>query len=157
MKDKFKFVGKKINNFSLPNSRGETISIGDFKGTKIVLIVLFRSIKWPYCRWHAAHLRRDYEKFEEMDVFIYPILVDTKENAEKLEQKYAKKYAVFYDKTKKVAKMLKQEVKLKKLGRMPGLLIIDKQGIVQYAYYGDSMKDIPENEVLFEVINKIKN
>jgi peroxiredoxin len=45
MKDKFEFVGKKINNFSLPNSRGETISIGDFKGTKIVLIVLFRSIK----------------------------------------------------------------------------------------------------------------
>jgi len=92
-----------------------------------------------------------------MDVFIYPILVDNKENAEKLEQKYAKKYAIFYDKTKKVAKMLNQEVKLKKLGRMPGLLIIDKQGIVQYAYYGDSMKDIPENEVLFEVINKIKN
>ena len=74
-----------------------------------------------------------------------------------MEQKYAKKYPVFYDQSKKIAKMLKQEVKVAKLGRMPGLLIIDKHGIIQYAYYGDSMKDIPENDVLFEIIDKINN
>lgn len=51
--------------------------------------------------------------------------------------------------------MLNQQIKVTKLGRMPGLLIVDKQGIIQYAYYGDSMKDIPENEVLFEVIEGI--
>ena len=86
-----------------------------------------------------------------MDAYLYPILVDSVENAQKMEQKYARnKYAIFYDEDKKVSKMLNQQVKITKLGRMPGLLIVDKQGIVQYAYYGDSMKDIPENDVLFK-------
>ncbi|NHJ21589.1 MAG: thioredoxin peroxidase [Candidatus Lokiarchaeota archaeon] len=90
-----------------------------------------------------------------METVLYPILADSENNAKKLEQKYARKYPIFYDPTKKVPKMLNQEVKLLKLGRMPGLLIIDKEGIIQYAYYGDSMSDIPENEILFEVLKKI--
>jgi hypothetical protein len=56
---------------------------------------------------------------------------------------------------KKVPEMLNQEIKLLKGGRMPGLLIVDKGGIIQYAYYGDSMSDIPENDTLFEVLEKI--
>jgi peroxiredoxin len=48
--------------------------------------------------------------------------------------------------------MLKQEVKPLKLGRMPTLLIIDEQGIIRYAYYSDSMSDIPNNEEIFEVL-----
>lgn len=155
MKDKFQLIGTKIQEFSLPNTKGETINIRSFEGKKNVIVILFRSINWPYCRWHAAHLRKDYEKFGEMETVLYPILADSENNAKKLEQKYARKYPIFYDPSKKVPKMLNQEVKLLKLGRMPGLLIIDKEGIIQYAYYGDSMSDIPENETLFEVLKKI--
>ena len=91
-----------------------------------------------------------------MDAYLYPILVDSIENAQKMEQKYARnKYAIFYDESKKVSKMLNQQIKITKLGRMPGLLIVDKQGIVQFAYYGDSMKDIPENKVVLDVIEKL--
>ena len=91
-----------------------------------------------------------------MDGYLFPILVDSFENAQKMEQKYARnRYAIFYDESKEVAERLNQEVKLAKLGRMPALLIVDKQGIVQYAYYGDSMKDIPENKVLLEELEKI--
>ena len=52
--------------------------------------------------------------------------------------------------------MLKQEVKALKLGRMPALLIIDKQGIIKYAYYSDTRMDIPTNEELFEVLKNLK-
>jgi peroxiredoxin Q/BCP len=52
--------------------------------------------------------------------------------------------------------MLKQEVKPLKLGRMPALLIINKKGIIKYAYYSDSMQDIPANEELFEVLKNLK-
>jgi peroxiredoxin len=90
-----------------------------------------------------------------MDTYLYPILADTEENAKKLEEKYARKYPIFYDPSKKVPKMLNQEIKLLKFGRMPGLLILDKAGVIQYAYYGDNMSDIPENKILFEVLEKI--
>ncbi|MFX1497326.1 MAG: hypothetical protein ACFFBH_07355 [Promethearchaeota archaeon] len=42
MKDKFNFVGTKINEFELSNSRGENKNIRDLQGQNVVL-VLFRS------------------------------------------------------------------------------------------------------------------
>lgn len=75
-----------------------------------------------------------------------------------MEQKYARnKYAIYYDSTKKVPNILNQQVKILRLGRLPGLLIVDKQGIVQYAYYGDSMSDIPSNEEVLEVLKTINS
>ncbi len=72
-----------------------------------------------------------------------------------MEQKYARKYAIFYDQSKSVAEMLKQETRWIKLGRMPGLLVIDKKGIIQYAYYGKNMHDIPENDEILQVLEEI--
>ena len=155
MKDKFNLVGTKIEQFSLPNSRGETVNIRDLENKKNVILILLRNINWPFCRWHAARLRRDLEKFEELDGYLYPILVDNEENAKKMEQKYARKYAIFYDESEQVAKMLKQEIRWIKLGRMPGLLVIDKKGIIQYAYYGKNMHDIPDNNEILKVLEKI--
>ena len=74
-----------------------------------------------------------------------------------MEQKYAKTYPIFYDESKKIPEILNQEVKLLKLGRMPGLLVVDKEGIIQYAYYGENMHDIPENDEILEVLRKINN
>ena len=44
MKDKFQIVGEKIHEFSLPNSRGETVSIRDLEGKNKVVVILFRNI-----------------------------------------------------------------------------------------------------------------
>jgi peroxiredoxin len=44
MKDKFNMVGNKIEYFSLPNSRGETINIEEILGRKNILISLRRGI-----------------------------------------------------------------------------------------------------------------
>jgi len=44
MKDKFGMVGKRIEPFSLPNSRGETINIEELLGRKNILISLRRGI-----------------------------------------------------------------------------------------------------------------
>lgn len=157
MKDKFNLVGTKILEFELSNSRGVTKNIRDLQGQNVVL-VLFRSKTWPYAKAHAQKLSKDYEKFKELNATLYTILPDNLESAKMFEENFAKnKFPIFYDQTKKVNKMLKQEVKPLKLGRMPALLIIDKQGIIRYAYYSDSMSDIPENEVIIEVIKNLNN
>jgi peroxiredoxin Q/BCP len=73
-----------------------------------------------------------------------------------MEQKYAKEeFPIYYDENKEAVKKLRQEFKIRKLGRMPALLIVDKEGIIQYAYYSDSMSDIPKNKALFEVLEKL--
>jgi peroxiredoxin len=43
MKDKFEMVDEVIQEFSLPNSHGDTVNIRDLKG-KNVVVILFRSI-----------------------------------------------------------------------------------------------------------------
>jgi peroxiredoxin Q/BCP len=50
-------------------------------------------------------------------------------------------------------KELHQEVAITKLGRMPAILVADKQGIIQYAYFGDSMSDIPSNADVLAVLD----
>ena len=72
-----------------------------------------------------------------------------------MQQKYARVYPVFYDEKKEITKKLKQEIKILKLGRMPGLLIVDKQGIIRYTYYSDNMHDIPENREILDELKKI--
>jgi peroxiredoxin len=54
-----------------------------------------------------------------------------------------------------VADVYNQQVNLWKLGRMPALLVVDKGGIIQYEHYGDDMKDIPENKVVFDILDRL--
>ena len=148
-------MGTKISEFSLPNSRNETTDILQFEGNKNVVLILFRNKSWPYAKAHSKKLGKDFEKFNELDTVLYAILPDNLENAQKFESEFAKEYPIYYDDKKKVNKMLNQEVKPLKFGRMPALLIIDKQAIIRYAYYSDSMDDIPENEEVFNIIKKL--
>ena len=51
-----------------------------------------------------------------------------------------------------VSKLYGQEVKIFKLGRMPAQLIIDKNGLIRYKHYGNSMSDIAENgDILLKI------
>lgn len=54
-----------------------------------------------------------------------------------------------------VANLYNQEVNLLKLGRMPALLVVDKEGAIRYEHYGDSMKDIPENSILLDLLDSL--
>jgi hypothetical protein len=38
---------------------------------------------------------------------------------------------------------------------MPALLVVDKDGIIQYEHYGDSMQDIPENSTLLDLLDRL--
>ena len=49
-----------------------------------------------------------------------------------------------------------QEVNLFKMGRMPAVFVIDRQGMIRYAHYGDSMKDIPANQEILDVIDQLE-
>lgn len=55
----------------------------------------------------------------------------------------------------RVANRYYQEVNLFKFGRMPALFVIDRQGVIRFAHYGDSMQDIPPNELVLEVLDQI--
>ena len=55
----------------------------------------------------------------------------------------------------KVALLYRQEVNLFKLGRMPLNCIVDANGNIRFAHYGSSMRNIPPNEELLQVIDEL--
>lgn len=52
-----------------------------------------------------------------------------------------------------VADRYGQEVKLLKFGRMPAIMVIDKQGQVLQSHYADNMRDYPANSDLLAAID----
>ena len=56
-----------------------------------------------------------------------------------------------------VLKRFGQEIKLFKLGRMPAQVLVDKQGMVRFAHYGNSMSDIPSNQELLEQVEALSD
>jgi peroxiredoxin Q/BCP len=54
-----------------------------------------------------------------------------------------------------VLKSYGQQIKIFKFGRMPAQAIVDKRGMIRYLHYGNSMSDIPTNDELLKIIEKL--
>jgi peroxiredoxin Q/BCP len=85
-------------------------------------------------------------------------LVDSRSHAKGMYKAHAKRmFRIYYDSSdKKISKrVLQQQWRFFRLGRMPALLVIDKQQKIRYAHYGDSMSDIPRNESILAVLEEL--
>ena len=102
-----------------------------------------------------AQLRQDYEQFTQRDA---EVVVVGPEDANAFTRYWANEKLPFVglpDPTHTVADLYQQEVNLLKFGRMPALLVVDKQGQVQYQHYGDSMRDIPPNDEILTLLDRL--
>ncbi len=102
-----------------------------------------------------AQLRQDYQQFASRET---EVIVVGPEDQSAFEQYWHKEQLPFIgvpDPSHKVADVYGQQVKLLKLGRMPALILIDKAGQVVYRHYGHSMRDIPSNDELLSLLDKL--
>ena len=99
-----------------------------------------------------AQLRQDFQKFNDENTVI---LVVGPENSSAFENYWAKNDLPFIglpDPKHTVLKRYGQQIKIFKFGRMPAMVIVDRQGIVRFVHYGHSMSDIPENSDVLETL-----
>ncbi|PPD58455.1 redoxin domain-containing protein [Dehalogenimonas etheniformans] len=54
----------------------------------------------------------------------------------------------------KVATLYAQKIKLL-IGRMPALLIVDREGRIRYSHYGESMSDISSAEEVLSILDQL--
>jgi len=157
MKDIYNWVGKKVPDFELQNTWGDRVNIRNYEGKSNVIIVLIRGLMCPICRQHLITMIKDLEQFKKLETELYIITADRFENARRLEVAYLKKkIPIYFDTKHEIVTLLKQDVKILRLGRLPAILIVDKQGTVQYAYYGSSFLDIPSNRELIRTLKGIE-
>jgi len=100
-----------------------------------------------------AQLRQDYRHFVKLDTEIVVIGPEGSGSFKKYWEKEDLPFIGLPDPKHQILKMYGQEVKLFKLGRMPAQMLIDKTGTLRFVHYGHSMRDIPLNE---EIINILK-
>ena len=103
-----------------------------------------------------AQLRQDITKFNDMNA---EIVVVGPESASAF-QDYFKKHNLPFiglpDPKHQILSLYGQEVNLFKLGRMPGQMLIDRQGILRYVHYGHDMTDIPTNEEILGLLTGLQ-
>jgi peroxiredoxin len=100
-------------------------------------------------------LREDYSLFVERET---EVLVVGPEGPRRFRQVWEREGYPFVglaDYKHLVAEIYGQEVKLLKLGRMPALLVVDKEGMIRFVHFGHDMADIPENDELFALLDRL--
>ncbi|HPM76635.1 MAG TPA: redoxin family protein [bacterium] len=55
-----------------------------------------------------------------------------------------------------IGKQYRQQWKPWRLGLMPALFIVDRDGLIAHAHYSKGMSDIPSNEALFSELRQLK-
>jgi peroxiredoxin Q/BCP len=104
-----------------------------------------------------AQLRQDYQEFVEHDA---EVLVVGPEDQAAFREYWEKENLPFVglaDPEHNVAQEYGQEVKLLRMGRMPALVVVGKDGQVHYQHYGDSMRDIAPNEEVLAVLDNLNS
>lgn len=100
-------------------------------------------------------LRQDDDQFQDKET---KIVVIGPEKANKF-QDYWKEHDLEFigipDEKKSVLELYGQKVNFFKLGRMPAQMLVDKEGALRHIHYGHSMKDIPENQEILKLIDRL--
>ena len=102
-----------------------------------------------------AQLRQNDQKFVDQDV---AVLVVGPEDANEFAAYFSQNHLSFIglpDPQHRVLKQYGKEVKLFKFGRMPTQVMVDKEGTARFVHYGHSIKDIPSNEELLSLVDKL--
>jgi peroxiredoxin len=100
-------------------------------------------------------LRQSIAEFERRNAAVIVLGPDGPNAFRKYWQEHDLPFTGLADLRSRVAGRYEQEVNLFKLGRMPALFVIDLQGVVRFAHYGDSMADIPSNAVVLAALDEI--
>ena len=102
-----------------------------------------------------AQLRQDYQQFIDRDAEVIAV---GPENSKTLSGYWLREKIPFIgipDPAHTIAKLFGQEVNLLKMGRMPALMVIDKDGKIRYEHYGASARDIPLDKDILRLVDEL--
>jgi len=102
-------------------------------------------------------MKQDFKEFASRNAAIVVIAPHSTEKVANYWQKEKLPMIGVPDEDGKIANIYGQEWKLLKLGRMPALFVIDRNGALAFAQYGASMSDIPENNQMLKVLDGLSS
>ncbi len=102
-----------------------------------------------------AQLRQDYDEFRQREAEIIAVGPESAEDFPRYWQQEGFPFVGIPDPEHDIADLYGQEVKLLKLGRLPALMVIDRDGQVRYSHHGNNMQDIPDDAVILALLDEL--
>jgi len=135
-------VGDKAPEFSAKDQDGNSISLSDYKGKKLV-VFFYPKASTPGCTAEACNLNDNYERFKSQGYEILGVSADSAKRQSNFKNKYGFKYPLLADEDKSVIEAFGVWGPKKFMGRT-------FDGIHRTTFV------IDENGILEDVITKVK-
>jgi peroxiredoxin len=104
-----------------------------------------------------TQLRQEYQEFVDRNAEIIALGPDGPNAFKRFWKDNQLPFIGISDLRSRISDTYYQEVNLLKLGRMPALFIIDLNGRIRYAHYGDSMQDTTPVKVILDLLDQLNN
>jgi peroxiredoxin Q/BCP len=135
-------IGSKAPDFSAPNQNGETMSLADFSGKKLVLY-FYPKDDTPGCTKQACNLRDNYNHLLNSGYQVIGVSPDNEKKHQKFIDKYDLPFDLLADTDQTICNAYGVWVEKSMYGR-------------QYMGVARTTFIIDENGVIQEIINKVK-
>ncbi len=135
-------AGDKAPNFSALDQDGNTITLNDYKGKKLV-VFFYPKASTPGCTAEACNLRDNYQTFQAQGYEILGVSADSAKRQQNFKNKFELPYPLLADESKEVINAFGVWGPKKFMGR-------EFDGIHRTTFV------IDENGIITEVITKVK-
>ncbi len=135
--------GDKVPNFTAADQDGNTISLSDYSGKKLV-VFFYPAANTPTCTVEACNLGENYEALQKAGYEILGVSADTQRKQKNFSEKFGFPYPLLADVNKEVINAFGVWGPKKFMGR-------EYDGIHRITFL------INENGVVDRVINKVKS
>ncbi len=102
-----------------------------------------------------AQLRQDYQKFVDRHAEVIAVGPEDAKTFADFWHNERMPFVGIPDPKHVIANLYGQKVDFFKLGRMPALAVVDREGKIRYQHYGKSMSDIPLNEEILSLLDDL--
>jgi len=140
-------VGDKAPDFTLKSQRGETVTLHDFAGKKIVVLYFYPKDMSYGCTKEACAFRDSYEQFKDAGAEVIGVSSQSVESHTIFSTTFALPFILLSDESGEVRK---QYGVPSTFGLIPGRVtfVIDKQGVVRHVFNSQFNPDMHVQEAL---------
>lgn len=98
-----KLEGLHAPQFSLPNEKGETVSLNDYQGKKYVILYFYPKDATPGCTTQACDFRDAFQNFSELNAVILGVSPDNEKSHQRFIEKQGLPFSLLVDEDHEVA------------------------------------------------------
>jgi peroxiredoxin Q/BCP len=126
-------VGDQAPDFTLPDHRGDQVTLSGFIGESNVVLYFYPKDFSPGCTAQACFFRDNYEDFTDMGAVVIGVSGDSLESHKRFVEEHLLPFILLSDGDNEVRKLYGAT---KGLGLLPGRVtyIIDKKGVVRHVF-----------------------